>query len=74
MDKILRTYEAVLLCVIYIIISSYSVSAMLKLINESDSVYSLFSAILIDILWLILIVVLGALLVSASFNYRNKKK
>lgn len=74
MNKILRTYEAVLLCVIYIIIAFYSVDAMLTLIDESDSASSLLKVILFDTFWLMLIVILGALLVSVSFNYKNKKR
>lgn len=73
MNKILRTYEAVFLCIIYIIIVFYSVRAMVNLIDESETASEFLKAILLDTFWLMLIVILGALLISLSFNYKNKK-
>lgn len=74
MNKILRTYEAVFLCIIYIIIAFYSVRAMVNLIDESETASEFLKVILLDTFWLMLIVALGALLVSVSFNYKNKKR
>lgn len=74
MNKILRTYEAVFLCIIYIIIAFYSIRAMVNLIDESETASEFLKVILLDTFWLMLIVALGALLVSVSFNYKNKKR
>jgi amino acid transporter len=74
MNKTLRTYEAVFLCIIYIIIAFYSVRAMVNLIDESETASEFLKVILLDTFWLMLIVALGALLVSVSFNYKNKKR
>lgn len=74
MNKILRTYEAVFLCIIYVIIAFYSIRAMVNLIDESETASEFLKVVLLDTFWLMLIVALGALLVSVSFNYKNKKK
>jgi hypothetical protein len=73
MNKILKTYEAVFLIVIYIIITIYSVRAMLNLIDEADSPSSLLKMILLDTFWLTLIVILGALIVSLSFKHKTRR-
>jgi uncharacterized membrane protein len=73
MNKILKVYEALFLGLIYIIIAGYSVRAMLNLINEAESPSSLLKVILLDSLWLTLIVVLGALLVSLSFKNKTRR-
>jgi len=73
MNKILKVYEALLLGLIYIIIAGYSVRAMLNLIDEAESPSSLLKIILLNSLWLTLIVVLGALLVSLSFKNKTRR-
>lgn len=73
MNKILKAYEAVLLIVIYLIITMYSVRAMLNLIDEAESASSLLKMILLDTFWMTLIVILGALLVSLSFKNKTRK-
>ena len=73
MNKILKVYEALFLGLIYIIIAGYSVRAMLNLINEAESPSSLLKIILLNSLWLTLIVVLGALLVSLSFKNKTRR-
>jgi amino acid transporter len=73
MNKILKVYEALFLGLIYIIIAFYSVRAMLNLINEAENPSSLLKVILLDSLWLTLIVVLGALLVSLSFKNKTRR-
>jgi amino acid transporter len=73
MNKILKVYEALFLGLIYIIIAFYSVRAMLNLIDEAESPSSLLKIILLNSLWLTLIVVLGALLVSLSFKNKTRR-
>jgi amino acid transporter len=73
MNKILKVYEALFLGLIYIIIAGYSVRAMLNLIDEAESPSSLLKAILLDTFWLMIIVVLGALIVSLSFKHKTRR-
>jgi len=73
MNNILRIYEAVLLIIIYIIIAGYSVRAMLDLIEQADSLSSLLKMILFDTFWMMLIIILGALIVSLLFKHKTRK-
>jgi amino acid transporter len=74
MNKILKTYEVIFLSVIYVIVTFYSIRAMINLIDESENASNLLKVILLDTFWLTIIVALGALLVSVSFNYKNKRR
>lgn len=74
MNKILKTYEVIFLSVIYVIVAFYSIRAMINLIDESENASNLLKVILLDTFWLTIIVALGALLVSVSFNYKNKRR
>jgi amino acid transporter len=74
MNKILKTYEVIFLSVIYVIVAFYSIRAMINLIDETENASNLLKVILLDTFWLTIIVALGALLVSVSFNYKNKRR
>ena len=73
MNKILKTYEVVFLITIYTIIAGYSVRAMLNLIEEVDSPSSFFKTILLDTFWAMIIVILGALIISVSFKHKTRR-
>lgn len=74
MNKILKTYEVVFLSFIYIMVVFYSIRAMVNLIDETEGASNIIKLILFDTFWLTIIVALGALLVSASFNYKKKRR
>lgn len=74
MNKILKTYEVVFLSFIYMMIVFYSIRAMINLIDETEGASNIIKLIVLDTFWLTIIVSLGALLVSLSFNYKNKRR
>jgi uncharacterized membrane protein len=74
MKKITSLYEAVFLTFIYAIIVYYSVSAMLKLIDDCKTAMDLAKMILLYIFWLTLIPFTGAVLVSSIAHHKNKRR